>query len=1256
MVPPNWINATDLNGWANRRDAQGELPQLLRRLISASTQNLQKIQFPAGDSIQMGGWDGIVESSEGNAFVPSGCSVWELGVNKDIKGKADDDYQKRCSNSLGLITAKTTFIFVTPRRWVNKEDWVRSKNSEGTWSEVKVYDANDLEQWLELTPAVHRWLACLLGKWSDETQDLGNFWDEWTHATEPHLTSSLHLSGREKDVAEVKSWLNKSPSSLTIQSESCEEVIAFFASIIHEMPENEQINYLSRCIIVKSESSWRYLSNSQDSLILIPTFNQIKSIPRNHHVLVSVGREISPSKEALKLACLSRKGFNNALIEMGFSEERAYTLAKECKRSLLVLRRLLASTPEIHTPNWATPENGRLLIPTLLAGAWDETKEADRDAVASLAGKPYKEVTAEISHWINTSDPPIRKIGNVWQVVSREVTWHFLSRFLIRDDLEIFENVACTILGMLDPRYELQADQRFAAIIYGKELPHSSFLRRGVSETLAILSTRGLPSTIQDTKIPQERVNIVVHKLLMGADWVKWASLSSLLPILAEAAPEKFLEVAEEALTGETPTLLKIFQESVWGSSPHIGLLWALEIFAWEPIYLSRVALILAKLSKLDPGGKLLSRPFNSLREIFLCWHPKTPATLQQRLRVIDTLLTREPMVAWQFLCSLLPEASREISGQIYQPRWRDWNPTYTPSTTWAEYWQSIEELIKRIIDNLGNNVEKWHDLIKKINSLPENLLGKIICAIERLVDNEMEPADLAIIWNEIGNIIHKYREFANNKTALKDYWMERLYLLYEDLTPPSFIYRYSWLFTYNPRFITSVRRDWEDNQEILRKKQIETVQEIFSLSGISALIELASYVEQPYLLGWAMAKSEDIANSEHELFQATLGQDAEALNNLAIGFVTSRMDLAGWKWAEETLQSYEAHQWSPKQITNYFLGLPFEKRTWELLKLFTKESQKLYWQTVPANWVKQDDAEIAINDLLKVNRPYAALDLAGSCLISNTGIDSVKPMILVNILKEAALADSSKEASRTNMTDYYIDRIFNVLEKSNLVATSDIARLEWIYLPILTCSERQPRILYQELASNPLFFAEIVEFIDGSENDQDSSIEVDQARSQCIRRGHELLNSWHQVPGLTKDGIIDTEKLRAWVSQAREACHNSGRGKVGDKIIGEVLANAPKGIDGIWPDLAIREIVQESESQYLELGIEIGVHKNRGVWSKSIGDGGIQEREIAQTYQNYASAIADTYPRTAAMLRKIARSYESDAHQEDIRSELEDW
>lgn len=87
MIPTKWINAADLNSWANSRESQERLPHLLRLLVHATVTHLQRVGFPAGESVQMGGWDGVIETEEGNAFVPSGCSVWELGVNTRIKQK-----------------------------------------------------------------------------------------------------------------------------------------------------------------------------------------------------------------------------------------------------------------------------------------------------------------------------------------------------------------------------------------------------------------------------------------------------------------------------------------------------------------------------------------------------------------------------------------------------------------------------------------------------------------------------------------------------------------------------------------------------------------------------------------------------------------------------------------------------------------------------------------------------------------------------------------------------------------------------------------------------------------------------------------------------------------------------------------------------------------------------------------------------------------------------------------------------------------
>ena len=81
-----------------------------------------------------------------------------------LKNKADGDYAKRLADPLGLEPDRTTFIFVTPRRWRNKAAWAMAKRREGRWKDVRAYDADDMATWLEQMPAVHIWFSKLVGK------------------------------------------------------------------------------------------------------------------------------------------------------------------------------------------------------------------------------------------------------------------------------------------------------------------------------------------------------------------------------------------------------------------------------------------------------------------------------------------------------------------------------------------------------------------------------------------------------------------------------------------------------------------------------------------------------------------------------------------------------------------------------------------------------------------------------------------------------------------------------------------------------------------------------------------------------------------------------------------------------------------------------------------------------------------------------------------------------------------------------------
>ena len=79
------------------------------------------------------------------------CGSSSASANKP-KEKADQDYEKRRDDPLGVVPADVTFVFVTPRRWPGAAAWASARRAERVFSGVRVLDADDLEGWLRAPP------------------------------------------------------------------------------------------------------------------------------------------------------------------------------------------------------------------------------------------------------------------------------------------------------------------------------------------------------------------------------------------------------------------------------------------------------------------------------------------------------------------------------------------------------------------------------------------------------------------------------------------------------------------------------------------------------------------------------------------------------------------------------------------------------------------------------------------------------------------------------------------------------------------------------------------------------------------------------------------------------------------------------------------------------------------------------------------------------------------------------------------------
>jgi len=209
------------------------------------------------------------------------------------------------------------------------------------------------------------------------------------------------------------------------------------------------------------------------------------------------------------------------------------------------------------------------------------------------------------------------------------------------------------------------------------------------------------------------------------------------------------------------------------------------------------------------------------------------------------------------------------------------------------------------------------------------------------------------------------------------------------------------------------------------------------------------------------------------------------------------------------------------------------------------------------------------------------------------------------------------------------------------------IARIECMYVLHFHLNDISPDTLIEHLIEEPAFFVQLVSQVFRSDLPEEEAAERLEIRQQRARNAYEFIHIVDRVPGQVENAV-DPEKLKKWVVAAREGCAAKGRAEVGDLQIGQLLAQSPTGTDGIWPHEHVRDILELVDSEPMERGLSIARQNARGVTSRSFGEGGLQEKDLAARYRADAVAVMTRWPRTGALLNSLARSYARDANWHD--------
>lgn len=1255
------ITENRLDEWVrgNTRDAQGVIVELVWRLVAASSPRPKERRFPLGDSIGQHGPDGVLDVDlPFDPFVPDGRSFWEIGTGLNARDKATSDYNNLVKEVPADVRCISTFIFVTPlsasrgweHTWKKKSQgtWLAARRSRGEWKDVRVIDGTRLIDWLHHFPAVEMWLAHkITGVPENQIETVEQRWSLIRAIGEPPpLTPDVFLANRENARAKLEGLFTDTTVPLRLDTRYPDDVVDFVCACIAALDDERRVEVTGKCLVISGADAWNAIAvRGSESHILIANSpldlsggagtRLIQLARRAGHAIIfggTPGGIPDPARVSLPPPRIDQ--IQEALEKAGYGRERARSLAQKSGGNLGPLLRCIQNLPFM--PEWAEGSVAAELAVAALLGSWSEESDADRAVVEVLLGNPYGEWIGKVREVALRPGTPLAHTDGAWKFAARYEGWLALGPQLFDEHLNRLQAAATSVLQEIDPQFDLPTKERLTARIYGKDFAYSRLLRNGLAESLALLGS--YPEALTSCTLSKvgRTAALAVRAILARADWVRWASLDDVLPLLAEAAPGEFLSAVEEALNREPCPFDEVFaqeDDSLFGANYLSGLLWALETLAWDASFLSRVVVYLGELAVRDPGGRWANRPANSLTTILLPWLPQTCAPVSRRHTAVATLLDEVPDIGWKLVLSLLPQ-SHPISTGSRRPAWRKLIPDdWSDSVTQDEYWEQVSLYADLAIAAAKTDRAKLSELIDHLERLPRPAYDKLLEYLGSTAVLTMQEADRLGLWAELVNLVTKHRKFSGAARAMAPRQVDELAALADRLAPSTPLFRHQRLFSERDFDLYEETGDWRVQHKALSERRSAAMREIMADSGSEAVLALASAVESPWRVGLAagMAAEGDI---ERKILPDLLEAPDNSLAQFAGGFVLGRLQGRGWGWVDQI----DTAHWTPGQIGQLLSHLPFTSDTWTRSARLLGEDESAYWSKASAVlYGPGGDLEHAVDRLIRYGRPRAALRCLHRMLHETKHLDRDRAV------RALIAAPGSSESVQSIDADETVE-IIKALQSDPSIDADELLRIEWAYVSLLDRHMgATPKTLERRLAEDASFFCEVSRLLFKSGAKDPQPEEVSEQAKHIASNAHCLLSDWRFPPGSRVDGTYDGEALAAWLAAVRQECVDTGHAAFAMTIVGHALVYAPPDPGGLWIHRAAAAALNARDAGNMRNGFRTKLFNSRGVYP--VDPSGKAEQMLAKRYRSQADAVEDAgYHRLATCLRQLVKTYEREA------------
>lgn len=1122
------LSRSDLISWADTKSSEGQLPELIRRLIVASNPTIEAILLPFGDSVGRSGLDGYVVAKCGSKYVPEGASIWEFGTNKDHVTKANGDFKKRTVGTAAFRQQELTYQCVTPRHWENKVEWQTDPGPTkekivGQWKAVQVFDVDDMLGWLSDCPAVEAWFSRMLGKATAGLRDVEGYWKNVATTHSGVLEPAVLLAGREMLTKKVQLHVaggDERHAPMAITSRSPAEVVPFAVAAIVDSGNEVAI---ALTVVVDSRPRWEQLIVEESGLGLIvspqvqPSREELQQAAgRNHRVIYC-----STSGDA-ELARLSEFELRNALTSSGIGEVEASKHATQCGGNGQILLDRLSGL-DAPTRTTGSSLSDRVKVSCLLLVGWDGNCRADRDVFSILAGLPYEQIETSLISDSNDPDGLLFRADGKFRLLSPELAWIRYASLITKTVINEFSDVLRYLLADDDPTAGMSGEERLTAQFLGSHPEFSATLRRNVVHSLAIAGSIGATRLNVDPSLSPSFVNWIIRDVLKDADFKRWASFGSELSILAEAAPDALLEALERDLRPDGP-LAEVMEKTEPGlfcAPAHIGILWALERVCWSPEYLEKAICVLLRLAGLNSQIKSGNNPSNSIRETLQSYFPQTNSDWPTRQTAIARMLREDAGTAFRLVVSLF-SSEHSFWTRRELPVWRDWAHGYESRVTYRQIAVERQWCVEQLLAVADDEVDRWCDLLELRGDIDDDQYIAVLNVYEsRLADGAFEEEGKRLLWETINAMLvamewaSAQRRLANgdivDEDELEDSAVEsephfpgeielyerhgaRLRELLDMSAPedPVLSGCHAFLSGLNPNHCTrhfSDRGNHEKQQENIGEARLSIVQGIWRTKGLDGLLRLAAieHVDADGV-GRAAALANDVSVDIDELLPL-FSSATKSDRLLASGFVTV--------WAWQRKESLSTHllplvslMSSEETIAAYLRCLPLVPEVWDCIDQQSENVRQLYWTDAPVPWeIPSGRLSYYVKNLIKFARADRAIDLLAHARkdIADNEVD-----LVFEVLENLPLVERDPDEQSRGSVRWEIQTLFAVLYEFGMSQVERIVRLELCYHQVFEDDERrkfQPKGLLVAIRDSPRLFVELLSYCCKDDNGEKNQV-----------------------------------------------------------------------------------------------------------------------------------------------------------------------